>query len=222
MSTYLLVNAAIISVPLLLSFEPRIRYVSKWKRVFGSIVIVGVPFILWNIIVSSIGHWRWNPDHVAGMTILTLPIEEWMFFITVPFSSLFIFEAMNVLRTDRNVNIGRIWFIFAAAVFGMAAFFNLSRGYTAIVSAAAAVFTGIFIFPSVRRMITVNGLIYLAAGMMTFLIFNSLLTGLPVLIYGQTSITGIRIGPIPVEDFAYNYVLLGGYLIAYRFLGIRR
>ena len=42
-------------------------------------------------------------------------------------------------------------------------------------------------------------------------VFDLLLTGLPIVTYGPGSISGIRLGPIPVEDFLYGQAL---YLVA--------
>ena len=42
-------------------------------------------------------------------------------------------------------------------------------------------------------------------------VFDLLLTGLPIVTYGPGSASGIRLGPIPVEDFLYGQAL---YLVA--------
>lgn len=38
------------------------------------------------------------------------------------------------------------------------------------------------------------------------LIFNSLLTGLPIVTYDEQLLSGIKLGTIPIEDFSYAVV----------------
>lgn len=38
------------------------------------------------------------------------------------------------------------------------------------------------------------------------LIFDSILTGLPVILYNKATLLGIKIGTIPIEDFSYVFV----------------
>ncbi len=39
------------------------------------------------------------------------------------------------------------------------------------------------------------------------LVFDAVLTGLPIVTYGATTALGIRLGPIPVEDLVYGAAL---------------
>ena len=49
------------------------------------------------------------------------------------------------------------------------------------------------------------------------------LTGLPVVVYGEAATTGVRFITIPLEDFFYNFGLLGFYLFFFRlFLRVGR
>jgi lycopene cyclase domain-containing protein len=50
------------------------------------------------------------------------------------------------------------------------------------------------------------------------MIFNSVLTALPVVEYNSVAIWGVRFGTIPVEDFFYNYSMLSFYLLFYRMI----
>jgi lycopene cyclase domain-containing protein len=57
--------------------------------------------------------------------------------------------------------------------------------------------------------------LYLLFGFIGFLIFNYLLTSIPIVTYGSDAIWGIRVTTIPVEDFLYNISMLGFYFLVY-------
>ena len=92
MSEYLLINLLIILFPLFLSFEKKIRYYKKLPAVFASIFVVGVVYVLWDATATYRGDWSFNPQFINGIKILFLPFEEILFFITVPYSAIFLYE----------------------------------------------------------------------------------------------------------------------------------
>ena len=68
MSLYLILNLASISVPLLYSFEKRMRFIRWWKEVFLSIAIVASLFIIWDIFFTAQGVWGFNERYFDGRT----------------------------------------------------------------------------------------------------------------------------------------------------------
>ena len=60
-----------------------------------SIVLMMLIFIPWDIWFTDWSVWQFNSDYIFGVKIFQLPIEEWMFFIIVPFSCVFIHEVLN-------------------------------------------------------------------------------------------------------------------------------
>ena len=93
--TYLIINVLTIFVPLLRSFEHRINMVSKWKALFPAIFVVGFIFIVWDILFMEMGVWGFTEEHLIGINIFGLPLEEMLFFLTVPYACLFIYEVLN-------------------------------------------------------------------------------------------------------------------------------
>ena len=84
-----------ISFPLLASWDKRFNYASKFKFLFPSIFITGSFFIVWDIIFTQNGVWGFSETHTSNINILSLPIEEWLFFIIIPFSCVFIYESVK-------------------------------------------------------------------------------------------------------------------------------
>jgi len=88
---YLIFNLIVIAGPIALSFEKGVHYVSRWKYSFMAIFPVLVVFIVWDALVTG-RHWWFNDQYIIGFKIAGLPIEEWLFFICIPFSVLFVWE----------------------------------------------------------------------------------------------------------------------------------
>ena len=95
MSLYLVLNIASFFIPFLYSFESRMKYIKRWKAVFLAILITAIFFIIWDIIFTKIGVWSFNPRYHSGIEFFGLPIEEWLFFICIPYSSIFIHFAFH-------------------------------------------------------------------------------------------------------------------------------
>ena len=58
--------------------------------------------------------------------------------------------------------------------------------------------------------------IYIVLTLLLFLIFNYILTSIPVVQYSQNAITGFRFITIPIEDFLFNFSMLTNYLLLYK------
>lgn len=117
MSTYLLINIAIIIFPLLASFEPRfLQHIKNLKAILASIILVGIPFVAYDMLATAAGFWSFNPTHVGSFQILNIPIEEVLFFITAPFSCLFVYECICYFFKDRSLSLSPMLFSALAAL----------------------------------------------------------------------------------------------------------
>ena len=50
---------------------------------------------MWDVKFTEAEIWTFNLDYVTGYGYQGLPIEEWLFFLCVPYAGLFIYEAMK-------------------------------------------------------------------------------------------------------------------------------
>ena len=80
--------------PLILSFYPPLRFYRNWKGLIVSIATVVLFFGAWDVAVTARGHWRFEPSGVGDVKFFGLPLEEWLFFVVIPFCCLFTWEAM--------------------------------------------------------------------------------------------------------------------------------
>ena len=214
--TYLLLNLFIIAVPAWYTPDKRTAYYRRFPALGFSIAVVSTCYLLWDIVVTARGEWSFNDKYLTGVQILNIPLEEVLFFITVPYSCLFIYEVVlyatknSKLRLPASVVVAVILALIAASL----AFYP--QGYTAKALASSAFFLVIaFVFD--RPLIENKQYwIWLAICYVPFVIINTVLTALPVVEYNSKAIWGLRVGTIPLEDFFYNYAMLSFYLLFYR------
>ena len=217
MSLYLLLNLASFSIPFLYSFEKRMHYIQWWKEVFLSIVIVATFFIIWDIIFTMEGVWGFNEDYLIGITIFSLPIEEWLFFICIPYASIFIHYAFQYFfpKTHVPVKISNIITISLAVLLFIVAIVNFDKAYTLYnyIILSSVLFYSFFTKNKQLPIFYITFLVIL----IPFFIVNGILTGSfieePVVWYNNSENLGIRIGTIPIEDAGYAFTMLFGSIL---------
>lgn len=212
MSLYLFLNIASFLIPFLYSFESRMKYIKRWKAVFSSIIITAIFFIVWDIIFTKIGVWSFNPRYHSGIEFFDLPLEEWLFFICIPYASLFIHFAFHyfypkVSLSDKTVRM--IYWVLIIVLLPTIAF-HYDKWYTMVnYSVLILVLTyTIFKVPVILNTFFITFLIILVP----FSIVNGILTGSfidePVVSYNNAENLGIRLGTIPIEDIGYAFTML--------------
>ncbi|MBN1780037.1 lycopene cyclase domain-containing protein [bacterium] len=207
-SEYMILNGLIVSGPLILSFDQTVRYVRYWKHAMMSIVIIMLPFLVWDMAVTG-RHWHFNPRFVLPVRILGLPVEEVAFFMTVPFACLFIWQIIVTHRSSETVRNGRLLACFCLAAILSAVFFLIAgKTYTGLVCAALGLTVILDRLLNTRILNQRRTGRYLLILTGLILVFNGYLTARPVVLYEPGAVTGIRIGTIPLEDFGYGFVLI--------------
>ena len=104
MSLYLILLIASIAVPFALSFDKKLQFYRQWKFVLPSIGIVAIFYLVCDVYLTKIGVWGFNPKYVSGLYLLNLPIEEILFFIVIPYASIFFHEAFILYFPDIKLN----------------------------------------------------------------------------------------------------------------------
>lgn len=215
MSVYLLINILIIAVPLMLSFEKKLKYYKQIPAVIISILLTGGIFILWDIAATARGDWAFNQAYISGFKILNLPLEEILFFVTVPYACLFIFETTAFYIPEKILNINDNYFYAAASIFLIGAIYFADQDYTFTV----LLFSGIFLIIALNfyKEILKSRNYWTAVGIsfLPFLFVNYFLTSLPVVTYNSNAIWGIRFITIPAEDFFYSYSMISYFILSY-------
>ena len=206
--TYLVLMLASLSGPLLLSFSKHVQYIKKWKFLPLPLSITLIYFGIWDSIFTKIGVWNFNEQYILGIKIFRLPLEEWLFFIIIPFCCVFIYECCNYfIKKDYLYNYAfKINAVILISI-SIIAILNIDKIYTAFNFLSAIIvllYIQFFLKPVWLGRFYVGYLFSL----LPFFIVNGILTYLPVVRYNDAENLGIRIVTIPVEDSIYCLLLL--------------
>jgi lycopene cyclase domain-containing protein len=223
--TYFLILALSLAGPLALSFDKKVAFYKKWKYVFPAMILPAVFYIGWDAWFTGADVWRFNADHISGIMVFHLPLEEVLFFFIVPYCCLFIYECIRCYFPsipDRPAT-ARFLQALGGLLFIVAVIYN-DRAYTFYTFIFTALF--IFLFFILRRYwVHFHVTIFLFAYAVTlfpFLVVNGYLTAIPVVSYNDAENLGIRLYTIPVEDVFYGMLLVMMNTVLYEKLRNRR
>lgn len=215
--TYALLLTGSVALPLALSFDRKVAFFRKWKALFPALAITAAVFITWDIYFTRHNVWWFNKEYVSGIFLAGLPVEEWLFFLIIPYCCLFIYEVSRAYFT-------REWKGFtlpASAVLFLSfltiTLLNLDRTYTAVNFGMATAIIGLQFLLRTHKTYLFHFYTAYALSIIPFLLVNGVLTSLPVVGYNNEENLDIRIRAIPVEDFAYLVNLLLMNLNLYEF-----
>ena len=210
--SYLLINLLTLAGPMARSFEPRIQFWRRWRALFPAIGLTMAFFIVWDVLYTHWGVWGFTSDYLLGLRLINLPLEEWLFFITVPYACLFIYEVLNhFIKRDplRSVAKPIGWVLVGGGLVLVVAFWG--HAYT-----MAA--TGVMVALLLLEMLVLRGewlgrfFLAFVVSLVPFLIVNGILTGAitarPIVWYNDAENLGLRLATIPLDDFIYGLDLM--------------
>lgn len=208
---YLLINVFTVLVPFIFSFHPKIRFYKTWKAFFLATLLVAATFIIWDAFFVRLGVWSFNESYVSGLNFFSLPIEEILFFICIPFSCVFTFFCLNKFY---NLAWNPVAETLCCILLSLGLFITGLLFYDRLYTSATFISTA-FISLILRFICKINwfgkAITVFAILLLPFLIVNGILTGaitkLPIVIYNDTENLGIRIVTIPFEDVFYGFEL---------------
>lgn len=208
MYIYLYLNIFTILVPLLLSFDRKVAFYRNWPALLPAILVNGLCFIVWDALFTENGIWGFNEEYLVGIYIFNLPLEEILFFITVPYACVFIYDVLNTyINSDLLQPYTKGIALMLILVLPTIAVFNIQRWYTSITFMLLAILHLVHLRYFHTRYL---GRFYLAylVHLVPFLLVNGVLTYLPVVWYNDNYNLGLRIVSIPVEDTMYSMLML--------------
>jgi lycopene cyclase domain-containing protein len=208
--TYLLINLACISIPLVASFIKYFPFYREWKFFLPANIIVALAFLVWDYWFTGMGVWGFNPDYLSGIYLLNLPLEEILFFICIPYACVFTYYVIKKYvknRFLRGINKYPLIILLVLATASTILFHD--RLYT--------FFTALFLAISLllvwfkKRNINYILLSYIIV-VPFFFLSNGILTGSmieePIVWYDNTENLNIRMFTIPIEDTFYGMLLI--------------
>lgn len=206
--TYLALMLGTIIGPLIFSFDKQVQFYKKWKFLPLGIFITLIYFVVWDAWFTKMEVWRFNSHYILGLKWLLLPLEEWLFFIFVPFACMFIYECMKYYFKSvwLSRNSASITY-FIIIVLTIVTLLNTDKIYTAFNFTSAILLLSYHVW---IKKTTWLGQFYLGyiVSLIPFFVVNGVLTALPVVSYNDSETLGIRIFTIPIEDTIYCMLLL--------------
>ncbi len=209
---YLFIDLSCLLIPLLASFYSKAPFYKSWKDISVAILVPAIIFIVWDEAFTQAGIWGFNPRYISGIDIGSLPIEEILFFICIPYACLFTYFVVQYSVTNDYFFLNHELLSFAITIILLiAGIFFIDKAYT------AATFIGLsfyIAFLTLKVRARYLGYFYTAFGfiLIPFFIVNGILTGMfideAVVWYNDEANLRLRLGTIPVEDLFYAMFLM--------------
>lgn len=177
----------------------------KLRFVLYAIIPVITVFLLWDYLVTGYW-WRFNDLFILGIKLGNLPIEEILFFITVPWSCLIIWVNLKSIFSERKILNLEQPLLIISVIIAIIAVLN-QIWYTFAISLCVVVVS--LVSKTLHSWLgRTSSLIYLGIILILTLIFNGYLTSRPVVIYDLSYATRFTIGTIPIEDMIYGLSMI--------------
>jgi lycopene cyclase domain-containing protein len=195
------------------------NFISQWKAIVLALISVSTIFIVWDIIFTINGVWGFNADYLIGVDILHLPVEEWMFFLLIPYASFFIHYSL--LFFYPNIYLGEKltkWITYILILISLlVVIFYYDKAYTSVNYS----FLALVLLIGITRGKPLLQRFYLSFLIMLipFFVINGILTGSfienEVVWYNNDENLGVRLFTIPIEDvgYAFSMIFLNVFLI---------
>jgi lycopene cyclase domain-containing protein len=219
---YLTIDILTILIPLIASFYPKSPFYKKWKYLLPAIIIPAIIFLVWDEIFTQYNIWGFNKDYLTGIYIGTLPIEEVLFFVCIPYACVFTYFILNYLIEKDHLfphqELISSALIVALLVVGAR---NMEKWYTGLTFISLGLLLAFVILKLRPRYM---GRFYFAFGvvLIPFFVVNGILTGSwvenEVVWYSNEHNLNLRLGTIPIEDVFYGMMLMLMNIIIFEWL----
>jgi lycopene cyclase domain-containing protein len=218
MSLYFYILFFSVIVPILFTIFC-IDFIKEWKSFAISTLAIALAFLVWDLIFTDLKVWGFNKEYCSGISIFGLPIEECLFFLAIPFCSLFTHFAIFHLKPNLKLGkkITRVLAITFLLLAILLVVFNYDKAYTCV---NYSTFSIVLLIGLVYRIeLLQQFFISFIIILIPFFIVNGILTGaitpLPVVWYDDAENLGIRLVTIPIEDIGYAFTMLFGNLMLF-------
>lgn len=237
---YLTVDLAVLAVPLAFSFDRKVRFARFWPALFPAIAVMMALFIPWDIAFTEDSIWGFNEAYLSGIWIAGIPLEEWLFFICIPYACVFTYESLKhyVPRPPLKPLALPLTLLLAVASAALAVSFP-ERHYIATTGALTALLCAALGLaaaakPTVRHWNHRLWLAYLPL-LVPFILSNGVLTGLDfwqydvlnrevqdvtdqIVWYNNDHNLRLRIFSMPVDDLLYGFLMIAMTIISYELI----
>ena len=206
---YIILLLCSVSVPLVLSFDKKLHFYKQWRYIIPSILIIAVFYILADIYLTKHSVWGFDSRYHLNILVANLPLEEWLFFLFIPYACLFLHESIVLYFPGLKLNLiwTRILIVILVLTASAVVLFNFDKIYTVYIFSLVIVALLLSLVDTTNQISSyfISFLLIL----IPFIVVNAILTGSflhhQVVWYNDQENMGIRILTIPVEDVGYAF-----------------
>ena len=222
---YLIIDLLSVSVPLLYSFHPKIKFYRTWRSLFPAIFITAIIFLTWDAIFTYKAVWGFSTHYTIGISISNLPFEEIFFFICIPYSCVFTYYCLNrFYKIEWADKTGKIICLLFALSLLIAGFYFYDKLYTSVTFISTGILLLFFKFIFRIKWLEKYFTVYLVM-IIPFFIVNGILTGTglkePIVWYNNHENMDIRLWTIPAEDIIYGFEMILLNIFFYEYFNAR-
>ncbi len=171
-------------------------------------LFTGIIFTIWDMRFAELGIWTFHPEYLSGITFRNLPVEEWLFFIVMPFFSVYFYEFLRGRKIRiQNPNVFVAISLVLLVFFGGMTYFFRKELYPFFTFFLLTVYFGYTVFRNNFKKNYPNFYTSFLIALVPFLIFRGILIALPVISFDMQHTMNIQIINIPVEDIGYFFLL---------------
>jgi lycopene cyclase domain-containing protein len=209
---YLVIDLLCLFSPLLASLWFKSAFYKTWKALAIAIFVPAIIFIAWDELFTRLEIWGFNPDYITGWTLGSLPLEEVLFFICIPYACLFTYFAFKYVA-EKKLFFSHHELVSYAIIIVLliAGIYNIDKPYTTVTFLALSFFLS---YLTLKLRVRFTGYFYVAflVILVPFFVVNGILTGSfiegEVVWYNDQANLALRLGTIPLEDVFYAMLLL--------------
>lgn len=221
--TYLLLLLVYLIIPVILSTQKKIRFVFRLRYLLPAAIFAGAIFVMWDIRFTELGIWSFNPDYLTGIELMRVPVEEWLFFLILPLSSVYVYEWLKIKFEDFEkpnifVAISLIVFLITAIL----AYSFRKNMFSFFTFFLMAIYLGYTVFRNRFKKHYTKFYLAYAISLVPFLIVSVILNTMPVIIYNTDHIIGVGLFGVPIEKMAYLFMLMLINITIYEYLNERQ
>jgi len=220
---YFLILFVVAASTILITIKRSGNFFVELKYMLPAIIFSGAIFVMLNIRFLKSGIISFNPVFLSGISLLNLPIEEWLFLLVISLLSFAIYQQVKI-KFDHfekpNLFLGIS--LALIVVFGLITWFSRPKPVTFFIFFLLAIYLGYTIFRNRFKHHLTKFYIALIISFVPFFLFKGILNSLPVVLYNNEYNLGIQIYGVPVEDFGYFFLLMLINITIFEYLRDRR
>lgn len=220
---YLLLLQTYLVIPVTMGIKNRIRFTFRLRYLVPAVLFTGAIFAMWDIRFTELGIWTYNPEYLTGIYLLNIPVEKWLSLIIIPVSGAYLYEGLKP-RTETTGGANTLVAISLTVFIILAVFAYIYRRniFSFFTYFLTAIYLGYTVFRNRFKSHYLTFYLTFLIMLVPFILVSAFSGSLPVIAYSADQIMGLSILAIPLEKFAYLFLMLLITLTIYEYLNERR